>query len=259
MNPGRPLAEVGVLVTRPADQAGGLAVRLEELGAHPLVFPALEIQATGHPETLRKSLASLADSDLAIFISPTAVAWGLAALGSWPAKVALAAVGPGTAQALTERGLGPILAPDGAADSEALLGLPQMADLSGRRVLVFRGEGGRETLAEALKTRGARVTYAECYRRGRPAADPAPLLDALARKQIQAVTVFSSETLDNLLAMVDTADRANLTTLPLFAPHERIADLARRRGFATALATAPGETGLIDGLVEYFAHGRQPD
>ncbi|MEW5787004.1 MAG: uroporphyrinogen-III synthase [Pseudomonadota bacterium] len=262
MSHSRPLAEVGVLVTRPADQAGGFARRLADLGARPLIFPALEIQATTRPEALADALAGLPESDLAIFISPTAVTWGLAALAAssavWPPGVALAAVGPGTANALAERDLGPVLAPAGEADSEALLALPQLADLTGKRILVFRGEGGRETLAEGLTARGARVGYAECYRRGRPAADPRPLTAALATDRIQAVTVFSAETLDNLLAMLPDADRPALLARPLFAPHPRIAGKARQLGFAAALATQGGEAGVLAGLVEYFAHGRHP-
>ena len=256
MTAGRPLADVGVLVTRPAAQAAGLAERLAALGAAPLLFPALEIQPTGMPEALAAALDRLEERDLAIFISPTAVEWGLAAVGAWPAGVPVAAVGPGTAAALAARGIVPDLVPEAGADSEHLLALPALADVAGRRILVFRGEGGREWLADALRERGAQVSHAECYRRGRPAADPGPVLAALAARRLDAVTVFSGETLDNLLAMLGGGDI--LQGLPLFAPHPRIADKARRLGFASALATGPGEGGLLDALVEYFTHVRKP-
>jgi uroporphyrinogen-III synthase len=146
-----------------------------------------------------------------------------------------------------------MIVPDAGADSEHLLALPALAETAGKRILIFRGEGGRELLADRLRAGGARVDYAECYRRGRPESDPAPVLEALAKGGLQAITVFSGETLDNLLDLMGEA-APTLFPLPLFAPHARIADHARARGFATARATAPGESGLITGLVEYFAH-----
>jgi len=253
MSPVRPLANVGVLVTRPLAQAAGFAARLRELGASPLSFPALAILPTAHPDALQTVLAGIEGYDLAIFISPTAAEWGLAAVGTWPDGVAVAAVGGGTAQALADRGIAGVIVPEAGADSEHLLALPVLENVAGKRILIFRGEGGRETLADSLGARGARVDYAECYRRGRPEADPAPVLGALASGGLQAITVFSGETLDNLLDLMGTAAPA-LFPVPLFAPHPRIAAHARARGFSTARATDPGESGLIAGLVEYFAH-----
>ena len=256
MTPDRPLAQVGVLVTRPAAQAGGFTARLGELGADVLLFPALAILPTGRPDDLARVLADLPNDDLAIFISPAAAEWGLAAVGEWPDRVAVAAVGQGTAQALRQRGLPSVLTPSQGADSEHLLALPELAEVAGRRIVLFRGEGGRELLADTLRARGARVTYAECYRRGLPQADPAPVRAALAQGRLQALTAFSSETLDNLLAMLGPDAPPTLFDVPLFAPHPRIAGHGRRLGFRQCVETAPGEAGLIAGLVEYFAHAR---
>ncbi|TXT16763.1 MAG: hemD, partial [bacterium] len=134
-----------------------------------------------------------------------------------------------------------------------LLALPELARVEGRRILIFRGEGGRELLAEALRARGAEVDYAECYRRGRTeGADPGPLLESLATGRLRAVTVFSGETLDNLMSLLGE-DAPRLFSIPLFAPHPRVAAHAARLGFVAAHATPPGEAGLVDGLVEYFS------
>lgn len=248
-----PLAGVGVLVTRPLAQATALAARLRALGAEPLCFPALAILPSAHPDALRAVLAGLSTYDLAIFISPRAAEFGLAAVAAWPPHVRPAAVGEGTAQALADRGLDSVLTPRDGADSEHLLALPEFARVAGRRILIFRGEGGRELLAETLRARGARVDYAECYRRGLPEdADPAPLLAALDAGRLHAITVFSGETLDNLLHLLGD-QAARLRTIPLFAPHPRIAAHAKHLGFTTATATPAGEAGLLDGLVEYFA------
>ena len=254
MNPARPLADVGVLVTRPSGQAAGFMARLRTLGAAPILFPALEIQPPARPDALRAILENLDGYDLAIFISPTAAEWGLAATGTWPAGLEVAAVGRGTAKALLERGIARVLAPDEEADSEHLLALPRLAHVAGQRILIFRGEGGRELLAETLRGHGARVDYAECYRRGRPDADPAPIHAELEAGRVGAITVFSGETLDNLVAMLAPARQDELLAVPLFAPHPRIVERARSLGFQSFHVTDAGESGLIAGLVEYFTH-----
>lgn len=244
-----PLGGVGILVTRPAGQAEGLMRRLADLGAQPLAFPALAILPPANPDALAAILARLASFHLAIFISPNAVARGLAALPAWPAGLPVAAVGKGTAARLHAAGFKQVLAPSEGADSEHLLALPALADMAGKRVVIFRGEGGRELLADTLAARGALVDYAQCYRRGAPPdADPAPVLAALAQGRLHAVTAFSGETVDHLLELTGEG----LKALPLFAPHPRIAEHARALGFARAIPTPPGEDGLVAGLVEYF-------
>lgn len=253
-----PLRGVGVLVTRPAEQAAELAERLRELGAEPLLFPALAILPPRDPETLRARLAEVASFDLALFVSPAAVRWALAALpptrGLRELAAGLAAVGKGSAEALHAAGHASVLAPASGFDSEHLLALPELADVAGRRILIFRGEGGRELIAETLRARGATVDYAECYRRGCPRdADPAPALAALNGGRVRAVTAFSGETLDHLLKLL-APGAAALRALPLFVPHARIAAHARARDFVAVIETPPGETGLLAGLVEYFAH-----
>lgn len=255
MNAAGPLAGIVVLVTRPAEPAARLMASLQALGGMPLLFPALAIQAPAHPQDLRAILARLDRYDLHLFVSPTAVQFGLAALPSGAAaRLRAAAIGNGTAAALRAGGVENIVAPSGGADSEHLLALPQLAELAGQRVLIFRGEGGRELIADTLRTRGAEVDYAECYRRACPQADPAPLLHAFAQHQIQAITVFSSETLDNLLAMLAAEGAQDARALPLFVPHARIAQHARALNFAQVITTAPGEDGVLAGLVEYFGH-----
>lgn len=249
------LGGLGVLVTRPEPQAAALARRLRQLGAHPLVFPALAILPPADPQALERQLRRLEEFHLAIFISPTAVERGLAAIASWPPRLAAAGVGQGGAAALRRAGVRDVLAPRAGADSEHLLALPELADMAGKNVLILRGEGGRETLAEILRQRGARVEYAECYRRGLPAdANPEPLLQAWRAGDVRAVTLFSAETLDHLFILLGPQGAPLIRATPLFAPHSRIAVHARDRGVEQAIATAPGEDGVLAGLVEYFGH-----
>ncbi|MCL5059725.1 MAG: uroporphyrinogen-III synthase [Candidatus Thermoplasmatota archaeon] len=242
-----------VLVTRPAQQAAALAQAIRATGGEAFEFPALAIEAVP-VEALSAPLAQLAEADIAIFISPNAAQFGMAAILAacgLPASAEVFAVGPGTARALRARGVSGVVTPDGQ-DSEALLALPQLQDVAGKRVVIVRGVGGRALLAESLAARGAQVRFLECYRRVRPHADAAPLLARWQTGGIDAVTVASAETLDNLAALLGEAGRALLLHTPLFVPHEKIAGAARRFGFAHVVATPGGDAGLVEGLVNWF-------
>lgn len=245
-----PLAGRCVLVTRPVAQAAALAQAIRAAGGEAFVFPALAVEAVPADE-LATSLAHLRSADIAIFISPNAAQFGMAALGVLPAGIRVFAVGPGTAAALRGQGVDGVIVPDGQ-DSEALLALPPLQEVAGRRVVIVRGVGGRALLGEALAARGAQVHFMECYRRVRPQADAAPLLTRWRADGIDAVTVTSAETLANLTALLGEAGAPLLARTPLFAPHAKIADAARRFGIARVVTTAGGDAGLVDGLINWF-------
>ncbi|KVW96687.1 uroporphyrinogen-III synthase [Thiobacillus denitrificans] len=249
----QPLAGRTVLVTRPARQAAALVQAIRAAGGTAFEFPALDVEALPLDQ-LSEPLARLAAADIAIFISPNAAQFGMAAIrasGTLPDAIRVFAVGPGTARALQAQGVGGIITPDGQ-DSEALLALPQLQDVAGKRVVIVRGVGGRALLADTLAARGAQVAFMECYRRVRPQADAAPLLARWQAGRIAAVTVTSAETLHNLAALLGEAGRPLLAATPLFAPHEKIAEAARRFGIAQVIATPGGDDGLVDGLVNWF-------
>jgi uroporphyrinogen-III synthase len=251
----KPLAGLGILVTRPAGQADRLAGRIAELGGVPVLFPSLEIAPPSDAEALARAVAELPRYDLAIFISPTSVERFLPPVlerGAWPPGVIPAAVGQGSARALAQCGIDHVLVADDGADSESLLVLPELAAVAGRRVLIVRGEGGRELLADTLRRRGANVDYAECYRRVRPAADPAPLLSLWQCGGVAAVTVTSREVFANLTELLGAAGAPLVRATPLFAPHQRIAAAAWEWGVAEVVATPPGDAGLVSALAEWF-------
>jgi uroporphyrinogen-III synthase len=152
---------------------------------------------------------------------------------------------------LQELGVGGVVVPDGQ-DSEALLALPQLQAVAGKRVLIVRGVGGRPLLADTLAARGAEVHFMECYRRVRPQADATPLLARWRAGGVDAVTVTSAETLANLAALLGETGQPLLLHTPLFAPHEKIAEAARRFGVARVVATPGGDAGLVEGLVNWF-------
>ncbi|MCC7326047.1 MAG: uroporphyrinogen-III synthase [Burkholderiales bacterium] len=247
-----PLHGAGIIVTRPARQAAGLAAQLSTLGATPLVFPAIVILPPTNRRALERAHAALDRYDIAIFVSANAVEYGVPPAERWPARLQAFAPGPGTASALVAAGVADVMIPRTSFDSEGLLALPALADVAGCDVVIFRGEGGRDVLGEGLRARGARVAYVECYRRAAPASGVDGLVEALREGRMHALTLTSSEGADNLWRILDADARALLQQLPSFLPHPRIAEHARRLGLS-AIATEGSDAGLIAGLLEWFA------
>jgi uroporphyrinogen-III synthase len=242
-----------IVITRPARQAQPLAKLIEEVGGRALQFPVLEIRDPRDFESARAAVARLTEFDLAVFISPTAVERAMALIGGpWPARLRLAAIGAGTARALSDHGVAGIIAPDRGGDSEALLALPELKAVSGKNIVIFCGEGGRELLGDTLRARGAEVQRAPCYRRVRPETDPAPLFALWQRNALDAVVVTSSEGLRNLVAMVGSNGKSLLAATPLFVPHSRIEETGRALGLRRIVLTQSGDQGLFAGLVKWF-------
>jgi len=235
------LAGKRIVVTRPRELAGGLAALIAQAGGEALLFPAIEIRDPEDPAPARALLGRLQEFDLAVFVSPSAVrkALELASGRAWPR---VAAVGSGTRHELEQRGFRNVIAPAGQADSEALLGLPEMAQVAGARVLILRGAGGRELLGETLAARGARVEYAECYRRVRP---PAIRLEG----RIDAVCVSSGEALANLAAMLG---RERLEHTPVLVSHPRVVAQATELGLHRPVLAGPGDAEVLAALVAHF-------
>ena len=251
-----PLAGRGIVVTRPAQQSGPLAERISAAGGHPILFPVLEIIDTPDLQQLIDVSARLEVYQLAVFISPSAVVRTMSQVlprRIWPARLRVAAIGKGSVRELERFGVTGVIAPARYFDSEHLLELPELQTVAGQRVVIFRGDGGRELLGDTLAARGAQVDYIECYRRARPDADAAPLLQAWAGDALHAVTITSSEGLRNLFAMVGQSGQLRLQQTPVFAPHPRIAAVARELGCNAVIDTDPGDDGLMDALFRHFA------
>jgi uroporphyrinogen-III synthase len=248
-----PLNGAGVLITRPARQAAGLAREIAALGGKPLVFPAIVILPPGDDAPLRQAQRDLARYDMAIFVSANAVEYAVGDPVAWPKHLLSFAPGPGTAAALAAVGITDVRIPTTTMDSEGLLALPELDDVAGRHIVIFRGAGGRERLNIVLESRGARVEQIDCYRRARPATGADGLLEAWRDRRIDAVTLTSSEGLDNLWAIFDAEARSYLAATPTFVPHPSIAEHAGKLGLRSLITTPPADAGLLASLLEYFS------
>ena len=242
---------LGVVLTRPRAAAEGLARALEAEGAHVTVCPALAIEPLAPTAQLRSLLERLPQFDLAIFVSANAVEHGLAAAtrsGTWPARLEVAAIGEATADALRNSGHAKVISPPERHDSEGLLALARLQAVKGQNIIVFRGEGGRERIKETLEERGARVEYAECYRRVRPQADVGPLLGRWRAGGIQAVSALSAETLRNFVAMAGSEAHKLMASTTLVVPHPAVAADPEAHRFARVEIAGHGAEGLIEAL-----------
>lgn len=251
---GLPLAGRRIVVTRPKDQAEGLAALIRQAGGDAIRIPALEIREVADLRPFLAVTSRLDAFDCAIFVSRNAVRRTLDLIGAqpWPVRLQVATVGGGSREELEARGFARVIAPGGQADSEALLALPEFAHVAGKRIAIFRGEDGRQMLGETLTARGALVEHAACYRRALPETSAGLLAAALAQGKVDAVTLSSGEGLANLLTMLGADGSRRLAGVAWFVPHPRVAAEAARRGLAPALVAGPGDAETAAALVAYF-------
>ncbi len=236
----RPLAGVGVLVTRPEHQALPLCLMLEGHGATTHRFATTQVLPRTDPERLRASLRSIGDYDLIVFISPNAVRFGAALLAT-DRLPDLAAVGPATARALGDLGHRVAILATESADSEGLLAHPRLRDPRGRRILLVKGAGGRDVLAAELTRRGAVVESADVYERraATPSArELAELEQGFAAGRIQVITATSLEIGANYLDLATPALRMAADRALWVVASERIGAGLKARGLDAPLLTA---------------------
>lgn len=244
------------MVTRPVHQAEGLCQLISQSGGTPVRFPVLEISDPQHPMSAADIKSLLENSSLVIFISPNAVDYGMksvATLGGLPASLKVAAIGQGTARKLVEAGRPADVFPSDKFDSEALLAMHELQSVSGQQIVIFRGEGGREHLANTLRERGAHVDYIECYRRVQPETNTRELAENLAAETVDAIVVTSNEGLQNLFDMTDTRYRPSLLKVQLFVVSERGQELAVSLGFTKPAITVSkaSDQGIIESLLRW--------
>ena len=248
------LSGLRVLLTRTAQKSQGLAQRIESLAGIVRLAPCLDIEPLAINQAEQLAIKySLQCANIVIFISPNAVAFahGQQLLGSLGAQYILAP-GQGTAKMLYEAGIDQVTTPQSGSDSEALLRLDVLSRVSGRRVCIVRGQGGRETLRETLLARGASVKYIEVYRRTKAFGAKVNISRAFA----QGVDVMVAHSGETFQVLQDSIESSYILkhgqSLPIFLPSQRVAGLARRSGYHNIHVFAPpNDDGIVNGLLKW--------
>jgi len=244
------LRDLTIVVTRPEHQAQHFQHMLEQEGARVLLFPVLEICDTDAPALAQ--LKNLSDVDIAIFISPNAVHYGhktITDMGLDFSSLKMGAIGKKTARALHQCGYSVDYFPEHTFNSESFLDLPAMQNLQGKRILIFRGSGGRELLANTLGKRGADVTYADVYQRKCPDTD-GQLLKKHAQ-EITIITLTSSESAFNLFSIFQ--GQAWLDDVPLLLGSPRIFDKLKSLKLSNTIIVAqnPSDESMLEALLQW--------
>lgn len=248
--PALTLANVGVAITRPINQAKKLTELIQAAGGNVISFPLIEITPLKDYTEFENVIANMSEYDWIIFISSNAVQNSMPRLlkHGIPNHLNFAAIGPVTAKALGDLGIDKVLTPKDRFDSESLLSLLELQDMQGKKVLIVRGIGGREVLANTLKLRGAKTTFAECYQRINPQTNCEVLTQAYAKQQLHNIIVTSSEAMRHLLDLAKSADW--LKEVTLCVNHARVAELPMKLGLKVNISDAPGDEAMLKNLKE---------
>jgi uroporphyrinogen III methyltransferase/synthase len=202
------LAGRRVVVTRARAQAGPLRVLLEAEGAEVVEFPTIRIAPPDDPEPLDRAIRHLDRYAWVVFTSRNAVeavCGRIRERGEAPSvlvRAKLAAIGPGTAEALRSAGLSVELAPDRFV-AEALVDAFGEIELTGQRVLLPRAASARGVLPDGLRARGAAVDVVAAYRTDVERDHAPELWRRLRDSSIHAVTFTSSSTVTHFVELLD--------------------------------------------------------
>ncbi|MGE4404811.1 uroporphyrinogen-III synthase [Pseudomonas sp.] len=224
-----------LLLTRPAEECAALAATLAGAGIHSVSLPLLAIEPLAETAEQRATVLELDRYCAVVVVSKPAARLGLELLDRyWPQPPfgqAWFSVGAATGAILAGYGLD-VSWPQHGDDSEALLALPRLDEALARpepKLLILRGEGGREFLAETLRGRGVQVDVLELYRRRLPSYPPGALAATLEAERLNGLVVSSGQGLQSLCELA--AERwPEVVELPLFVPSPRVAEMARQLG-----------------------------
>ena len=221
------MAQKNVLITRPQGQQHTLMKALARHKWHGIHQPLLCIQPVDEQDSgfydVKHKIMNLDEYDIVITVTSNASTLAYEWIDQYwpqlPLNPTWFAVGQSSAQPLLKLGM-KISCPDGH-HSEGLLALPALQDMQHKKVLILRGKGGRELIAQTLSKRGATVSYAEFYQRTPVDISDGALSALLTKQQIHYALVTSGEMAQQLATGLNSQAR---NALHLIIPSQRIYD-----------------------------------
>ena len=199
----------------------------------------------------REKLGCLQQYRHIIFISGNAVRYGMALMQHhWPQHSCCYAIGGSTARLLRQHGVEALQPASAQMNSEGLVALPELQSIDGDKVLIVRGVGGREWLAQALVARGAEVDYLETYQRLKSGTLPQEVGRGVVAGTIDFILAASGETVTIIVELVDASLRRALMDIAIVVPGRRVAEIARQAGFKTVIMAAnAGDDAMIEAIL----------
>ncbi len=233
---------VRVIASRQHPQNKAWSDKLRAQGYAVLEAPLLEIAAVSDKKLAiaNNKVLNLNEYQKLIFVSQNAVDFGVKSIDEFwpqlPMGLSWLAIGSRTSEVLLQKlkanfdETASIVSATQAMNSEELLAQPELISVADEKVLIFRGCGGRPTLADTLEQRGAKVEYCELYERLIPKASMSILHEA-GLSDVDVLPVFSAEGLENFMTLVDNSRLPELKNMALIVPSTRVEKIARNYGF----------------------------
>ncbi len=242
------------MITRPAHQAGPLQQLISDAGGEAYLYPLLMVQPATDTWSFAAILNHLDQYQLAIFISPNAVNFGLELIhahGGLPLEMRIATVGQSSAKRFQElSGLEVDYCPESDFSSEGLLALPALQQVRGQRILIIRGQSGREMLADSLHQRGAEVHYLPVYQRRPAECDADRLAEAIKQKKIDIISLTSGEAIEHLFVLMEPA---LLQVMPFIVVNQRLAQQLQAQGVSGPILVSDeaSDAGILNTLQQW--------
>lgn len=231
-----------ILNTRPRRQQGELTALLEQQGARVLSFPVIEIVPIENPELAQRLVQHIQQFDILLFVSRNAVDGAFRMLNAeqLASNLSFGVIGTATRRALAERitHLDQCLVAGEPYNSEALLDADDLQQVAGKRIMIFRGQQGRNLLGEELAARGAEVQYCEVYRRELPQRDLSAFNRLVADTFPTLAILTSNEGMHNLFELVDADAAKRLRQIPWLLISERMRESALKLGHNASIVIA---------------------
>ncbi|MEP3348341.1 MAG: uroporphyrinogen-III synthase [Marinomonas sp.] len=242
-----------ILITRPEPENSVTCNTLSSIGLSPVSLPMLEIQALqGEDEEakIRSQIFNIDEFHYVIFVSKNAARYAAEWLDiCWPMlpeKIHWIGIGQGTTNALIREGI-PALSNPGHT-SEALLDWLKPVKMSGQKVLIVRGVGGRTELGDKLKEKGAKISYLSLYERKKPKYHAQTFF---MLPDINLIWVTSGENLSNLSEYVSQY-KPEWKALPILTPSLRVNQQAINMGWINASCADGADDNSLLKATEFY-------
>jgi len=231
-----------VLLTRPCHKNHSLAQLLAQHGFATKSCPLIEVMPLADNLLVDK----LHRCDIVIAVSANAVLSASEQIDCWPAREYIA-VGQATNEAFSENQLSAIVPHE--ATTEGMLELPLLMQPKEKNILILRGVGGRETLAQQLSDRGAAVVYSELYQREH-VVQAKNVVQQWQQQGITTIVVTSAEILHIFVELVNNGYQSWLTDITIIVPSTRVATIANELGAANVeVAQGADNQAILDKLI----------